>query len=66
MSGASAERSLQACLHGEVILMSARSLARSDDGTLLAYGSSDLSVGILDAVTLRVRVEHVGSMTRFR
>ncbi|GAA5920105.1 hypothetical protein JCM1841_004100 [Sporobolomyces salmonicolor] len=25
----------------------------SDDGTLLAYGSSDLSVGILDAVTLR-------------
>jgi prolactin regulatory element-binding protein len=26
----------------------------SDDGTLLAYGSSDLSVGILDAVTLRV------------
>ncbi|GAA5888882.1 hypothetical protein JCM5296_005030 [Sporobolomyces johnsonii] len=25
----------------------------SEDGTLLAYGSSDLSVGILDAVTLR-------------
>ncbi|POY72890.1 hypothetical protein BMF94_4051 [Rhodotorula taiwanensis] len=25
----------------------------SDDGTLLAYGSSDLSIGILDAVTLR-------------
>ncbi|ORY72905.1 quinon protein alcohol dehydrogenase-like superfamily [Leucosporidium creatinivorum] len=25
----------------------------SDDGTLLAYGSSDLSVGVLDAVTLR-------------
>ncbi|GJN93754.1 hypothetical protein Rhopal_006811-T1 [Rhodotorula paludigena] len=25
----------------------------SDDGTLLAYGSSDLSVGILDAITLR-------------
>lgn len=25
----------------------------SDDGTLLAYGSSDLSVGVLDAHTLR-------------
>lgn len=25
----------------------------SDDGSLLAYGSSDLSIGILDAVTLR-------------
>ncbi|GAA6062945.1 hypothetical protein JCM10212_005335, partial [Sporobolomyces blumeae] len=25
----------------------------SEDGTLLAYGSSDLSIGILDAVTLR-------------
>jgi len=27
----------------------------SEDGTLLAYGSSDLSIGILDALTLRVR-----------
>jgi len=26
----------------------------SNDGTLLAYGSSDLSVGVLDAKTLRV------------
>jgi hypothetical protein len=26
----------------------------SEDGTLLAYGSSDLSIGILDAITLRV------------
>lgn len=27
----------------------------SADGSLLAYGSSDLSVGVLDALTLRVR-----------
>lgn len=35
----------------------------SDDGTLLAYGSSDLSVGVLDATTLRVRCLYSLSIT---
>lgn len=34
-------------------------LPHSDDGTLLAYGSSDLSVGVLDATTLQVRAATV-------